>query len=101
MRQLSKDRLPNKRKNDLLHHATFLRYSACINTEPLENVSPSHPISLSYLHIFPKNVGGTLNLCRRILQCANVRKKCHKILLGLPNTALGILYILNARCFYE
>lgn len=56
---------------------------------------------LSYLHIFPKNVGGTLNLCRRILQCANVRKKCHKILLGLPNTALGILYILNARCFYE
>ena len=46
MRQLSKDRLPNKRKNDLLHHATFLRYSACINAEPSENVSPSHPICI-------------------------------------------------------
>ena len=52
MRQLSKDRLPNKRKNDLLHHATFLRYSACINAEPSENVSPSHPISYPILFAY-------------------------------------------------
>ena len=75
MRQLSKDRLPNKRKDDLFCHATFLRKCGIFGMF-------FHLILFAY---FSKKVDGTLNLCKYLKVCVKNVYNFIRISLHLRN----------------